>query len=195
MRSEPPRETSTAGAALSDCVVAVARARDLAAFTTLFLHFAPRLKAYFLRLGAGDRAAEELAQETLLIVWRKAALFDPAKAGASTWIYTIARNLRLSALRRERLVAGDGAAPASPPGEQWPNAEDALIASEREDRLRRALRALRPDQTRLLLLWGFEDKSHRAIERELGIPIGTVKSRLRRVLAQLRARLEGCRGE
>jgi len=179
---------------LSECILAVARSRDLAAFKTLFLHFAPRLKTYFRRLGAGPGAAEDLAQETLLAVWRKAALFDPGKAGASTWIFTIARNLRLDVARKERLAAGTDTDPSSLPGDQSPSVEEAFISFEREDRLRQALHALRPDQTRLLMLWGFEDKSHGQIERELGIPIGTVKSRLRRALALLRASLEGCRG-
>jgi RNA polymerase sigma-70 factor, ECF subfamily len=144
--------------------------------------------------GASRGLAEDLAQETLLVVWRKAALFDPRKAGASTWIFTIARNLRLDVARQERLRNSNGVEPSSPPEDQSPSAEETFISSEQEDRLRRALHALRPEQTRLLMLWGFEDKSHGQIERELGIPIGTVKSRLRRALAQLRASLEGCRG-
>ncbi|MBV8704939.1 MAG: sigma-70 family RNA polymerase sigma factor [Acetobacteraceae bacterium] len=189
---DPPGGPSPTGAALSECIVAVARAQDRAAFETLFLHFAPRLKTYFLRLGTNRGAAEDMAQETLLVVWRRAALFDPGKAGASTWIFAIARNLRLDVARRERL-AGNDIAPAPPPGDHSPSAEEAFISSEREDRLRRALHALHPDQTQLLLLWGFEDKSHGQIERETGIPIGTVKSRLRRALALLRASLEGCR--
>jgi RNA polymerase sigma-70 factor (ECF subfamily) len=191
--SDPPRDAPPTNAILSECIVAVACSRDLAAFKTLFVHFAPRLKTYFLRLGASRWAAEDLAQETLRAVWRKAALFDPGKAGASTWIFTIARNLRLDVARRERLVAGNAIEPSSPLEGQTPSAEEALISSEQEDRLRRAFRALHPNHTRLLVLWGFEDKSHSQIERELGIPIGTVKSRLRRALALLRTSLEGCR--
>ena len=194
MTSDPPPDASPTGAALSQCVLAVARSRDLVAFKTLFFYFAPRLKTYFLRLGASRGLAEDLAQETLLVVWRKAALFDPRKAGASTWIFTIARNLRLDVARQERLRNSNGVEPSPPPEDQSPSAEETFISSEQEDRLRRALHALRPEQTRLLMLWGFEDKSHGQIERELGIPIGTVKSRLRRALAQLRASLEGCRG-
>ncbi len=193
MTSDPPQDVPPTGVALSECIVAVARARDLAAFTTLFLHFAPRLKAYFLRLGTQQKAAEDLAQETLLAVWRKAALFDPTKAGASAWIYTIARNLCVDTMRRERRMVGDEFEPVPLPREQSSDAEEAFISLEQEIRLRRALHALHPEQTRLLLLWSFEDKSHRQIERELGIPIGTVKSRLRRALAQLRTSLEGCR--
>jgi RNA polymerase sigma-70 factor (ECF subfamily) len=80
----------------------VAAYRDRAAFAALFGHFAPRVKAYLLRLGAPAAVAEELAQEALLNAWRKAHLFDPAKASAATWLFTIARNLRIDALRREK---------------------------------------------------------------------------------------------
>ena len=85
-----------------DCIIAIAVRRDRAAFALLFGHFAPRLKSFFIRSGAANGLAEDLAQETLLMVWRKAALFDPARAQASTWIFTIARNLRIDARRKER---------------------------------------------------------------------------------------------
>ena len=76
--------------------------RDRAAFAALFAHFAPRVKAWLMRQGAPPAQAEDLAQEALLMVWRKAPLFDPAKASAGTWVFTIARNLRIDAIRRER---------------------------------------------------------------------------------------------
>src|SRR5690349_22031798 len=88
--------------ALNDLMLAVARDRDRAAFATLFGHFGPRLKAYLLRLGADSGTAEELVQEVMLMVWRRADSFDPALAGAGTWIFTIARNKRIDTLRRER---------------------------------------------------------------------------------------------
>src|SRR5580658_4159241 len=88
----------------ADMIGAIAARGDRAAFAALFGHFAPRVKSYMLRLGAEPRLAEELAQEALLAVWRKAAAFDPAKAAPSTWIFTIARNLRIDAARRARRV-------------------------------------------------------------------------------------------
>ena len=81
-------------------IVAIARDRDRAAFADLFEHFAPRVKSYMMRLGAPPEGAEELAQETLLIVWRRAEAYDPAKAAASTWVFAIARNLRIDVARR-----------------------------------------------------------------------------------------------
>src|SRR5882724_6582653 len=87
---------------LNALLVRVAGTRDRAAFAALFDHFAPRVKSYLLRLGASPALAEDLAQEALLSLWRKAHLFDPAKASAATWLFPIARNLRIDAIRREK---------------------------------------------------------------------------------------------
>ena len=97
------RETTPPGPAdWAAMIGAMAQAQDRAAFARLFQYFAPRVKSFMRRSGMSDQAAEELAQETLLAVWRKAATFDPASTGPSAWIFTIARNLRIDALRRER---------------------------------------------------------------------------------------------
>ena len=108
---------------LNALLVRVAQASDRAAFAALFSHFAPRVKAYLLRLGAPPALAEDLAQEALLSLWRKAHLFDPAKASAATWLFTIARNLRIDAIRREKRpeLEAEEFLPESQPG-----ADDAL---------------------------------------------------------------------
>ena len=164
---------------------AVGAARDRAAFETLFRHFAPRIKAYLLRLGASAAAAEDLAQETMLSVWRKAALFDPAKASAATWIFTVARNLRIDALRRERRPEFDPSDPAFVPDAE-PSADAALAQEEDEARLRDAIGRLSPEQAKVVELSFFADKAHSAIARELGLPLGTVKSRLRLAISRIR---------
>ncbi|HEY4123346.1 MAG TPA: sigma-70 family RNA polymerase sigma factor, partial [Rhizomicrobium sp.] len=92
---------------MNACLVSIAIRQDRAAFAVLFGYFAPRVKAYLLKLGAGPSLAEDLAQEAMIAVWRKAVLFDPTKASASTWIFTIARNLRIDAIRRERRAEYD----------------------------------------------------------------------------------------
>lgn len=171
---------------LSHLVVEVARSRDRAAFASLFDHFAPRLKTYFRQRGVASAQAEDLAQETLLLVWRKADRFDPALGSASSWIFTIARNLRIRALRREYYpVMGDAELPTV--RDDAPDPELALISADAKDRLRHALGDLPEQAIRLVMMAFFEEKSHIAIEREIGVPLGTVKSRIRRTLVRLRA--------
>jgi RNA polymerase sigma-70 factor (ECF subfamily) len=169
-------------------IAAIAQSRDRAAFATLFAHYAPRLKAYMLRLGASGDFAEEMAQETMLTVWRKAALFDPARAAAPAWIFAILRNRRIDVLRRARLVLPDiDPTEESPPA---PGADAVLDAAQRMARLRAALAALSPEQAAVVRLSFFDERPHAEIERVLGIPLGTVKSRLRLAMAKLRQILE-----
>jgi RNA polymerase sigma-70 factor, ECF subfamily len=166
----------------------VAATQDRAAFAALFAHFAPRIKAYLLRLGAPGAVAEELAQEALLSVWRKAHLFDPAKASAATWLFTIARNLRIDAIRRERRPELD---PEDFMPEPDADADAGLMLAENEGRLRIALKELPADQIQVVELSFFADKPHSQIAVELGIPLGTVKSRLRLAMARLKRAMGG----
>lgn len=180
--AEPPADPWTAA------LVAVGRTRDRDAFAGLFAHFAPRVKAYMVRLGVPAAKAEDLAQETMLAVWRKAALFDPAKAEAATWVFTIARNLRIDALRRERHpeVSDEELADRE---DESPRA-DALVASgQRARRLRAALKDLTPEQAEVVTLSFFADLAHAAIAERLGLPLGTVKSRLRLAMGKIRRAL------
>jgi RNA polymerase sigma-70 factor, ECF subfamily len=171
----------------SGCIVAIAQRRDRARFAELFQYFAPRLKSFFVRLGVAPGAAEDLAQDTMLTVWRKAEYFDPARASAATWIFTIARNLRIDMRRRERdphlLETFTDIEPGPDPGEL-------ALTSEREVRVRAALRQLTADQADVVRLSFFEDRPHPEIARALNIPLGTVKSRLRLAMNRLRALVE-----
>ena len=166
----------------------VAEARDRAAFQALFEHFAPRVKAYAMRLGASAQAAEDLAQEAMLILWRKASLFDPGRASAGTWIFTIARNLRIDLLRRERVARLDGGDPSLAP-EVEPDAGEGFALRESEEAVRLALHALPAEQRQIVMMSFFSDKPHSEIATELNIPLWTVKSRMRLAMARLRARL------
>lgn len=171
---------------LAQLVDAVGAGRDRAAFAALFRHFGPRLKAFFMRGGMTAGVAEELVQETMLSVWRKAASFDAERAGAATWVFTIARNLRIDHWRRVR----DPAAPAPEPQETPPSLEEAVMGVERDLRVRRALSGLSPEQEAVIRLSYYGDKSQSEIAGELGIPLGTVKSRVRLAMDRLRALLE-----
>jgi RNA polymerase sigma-70 factor (ECF subfamily) len=178
--------TGPDGATFSGCIVRIAERGDRDAFACLFNHFAPRVKSYLIRLGAVPEAAEELAQETLLTVWRRAAAFDPARAAASTWIFTIARNLRIDLARRDgRVPTSDDSelseAPARP--------DDALSALENYTRIGIAVASLPREQAQVISLAFFADKAHSEIAGELGLPLGTVKSRLRLAMARLRGAL------
>jgi RNA polymerase sigma-70 factor, ECF subfamily len=167
----------------SACIADIARRRDRARFSELFLHFAPRLKAFFFRLGVSSGAAEDLAQDVMLVVWRKADYFDPARASAATWIFTIARNLRVDMSRREGKPALSeeflDLADEPGPGES-------AIALERETRVRAALAQLPGDQADVIRLSFFEDRPHAEIANALDIPLGTVKSRIRLAMNRLR---------
>ena len=169
----------------ADWIAAIAQRQDRAAFAALFEFYAPRIKTMLTRLGAAADTAEDLAQETLLTVWRKAAYFDPARASASAWIYTIARNLRIDRLRgdkRAKLYAPYEMVEPEPP--QRP--DSALNATERDARLRSALKELSQEQVRVLQLSFFEGRAHGDIAALLDLPLGTVKSRVRLAMARLR---------
>ncbi len=167
---------------------AIAETRDRSAFTRLFDHFAPRVNAYMRRRGAAPAAAEELVQDVMLTVWRRAGQFDPAKAAVSTWIFTIARNRRIDTIRRERRPAPDPSDPALVPNPD-PGADAAVEQQQHGALLRLAVAKLPEEQAQLLELAYFEDKSHSAIAGELSLPLGTVKSRIRLAMNQLRTQL------
>lgn len=169
-------------------LLAVGRERDRAAFAALFGHFAPRLKAYLRRQGCDAGGAEELVQEVMLLVWRRAETYDPAQASASTWVFTIARNKRIDVLRREQRPEIDPDDPALVP-DPVEAADQRVETRETNGRLRAALKELPPEQAELLRMAYFEDKPHSVISAEQGIPLGTVKSRLRLAMERLRKAL------
>ena len=173
---------------MSALVVKVAREADKAAFTELFDHFAPRVKAYLMRLGAQAGQAEDLTQDVMVTVWRKAALFDERQASAATWIFTIARNRRIDAIRRTRRPEIDPNDPLFVPDAE-PQPDAVLVTAEREDRLRAAMAKLSDDQRALLVQAFYDGKSHSEIAAATRLPLGTVKSRLRNIFAKLRGLL------
>ena len=175
---------------LADLVEAIAAHQDKAAFATLFEHYAPRLKGYLLRLGLGPTQAEDLAQEVMVTVWRKAGQFDRAQASVATWIYRIARNRRIDAFRREQRAVLDADDPGLQPSAE-PAPDAGLDATEREEKVRAALAELPSEQVDLVRRAFYEGLSHRQIADVTGLALGTVKSRLRLAFQKLRIRLEG----
>jgi RNA polymerase sigma-70 factor (ECF subfamily) len=159
---------------------------DRQAFARLFRFFAPRVKAYLMRLGSDDAAAEDLMQDVMLTVWRRAPTYDPALAGVSTWVFTIARNRRIDALRRVRQPPVDANEPALVPSAP-PPPDSAVAAQQWEGRIAAAIATLPPEQAQMLKLAYFDDRSHSDIAEALKLPLGTVKSRLRLAIGRLRS--------
>lgn len=166
----------------------VGKEQDIEAFECIFRVYAPRVRAYMLKRARDGQLAEELMQETMMTVWRKAAQFDAGKGNPSAWIFTIARNLRIDSLRRARTPDFDPNDPAFVP-EPEPSADTAILARETEARLHAALRDLPKEQHDLLRMAFFDEVSHSEIAQRLDLPLGTVKSRIRLAFAKLRAAL------
>ncbi|EAR52848.1 RNA polymerase sigma-70 factor [Oceanicola granulosus HTCC2516] len=167
----------------ADEMRALSERRDESAFAALFAHFAPRVKAYLMRSGSAPDLAEEVAQDVMATLWRKAHLFDPAKASVNTWVYTIARNRRIDILRKRARPEPDDL----PWGhEAEADQADALALQQESERLAAALTRL-PEKQRVLVERAYYgDLSHREIADETGLPLGTIKSRIRLGLERLR---------
>lgn len=170
-------------------IVAIARTSDMAAFEALFAEFGPRVRAYLLKLTRNMQATEDLTQETMLTIWRKAGQYDPARGPASAWIFTIARNVWIDAWRKQKRPTVDPDDPALV-GDPEPDAESLLELRQNHDALHRAMLRLPPEQVDLIRLSFFEEASHSTIAKRLDLPIGTVKSRIRLAFGRLRAALE-----
>jgi RNA polymerase sigma-70 factor (ECF subfamily) len=174
------------GGVEADWATEIARVRDHGdqqAFARLFRHFAPRIKAFLIRSGSSPEFAEDCAQDVMAQIWRKAHLFEPSRASAATWIFTIARNRRIDMVRRERRPEPEDL-PWGPEAEAPP--AEAVALRQEEARLAEAIRALPEAQRRMVERAYFADLSHSEIAAETGLPLGTIKSRLRLALARLR---------
>lgn len=189
MSEKTPDIASQQAELQAEMITAVAQRQDRSAFSALFDHFAPRIKSLLMRRGATPEAAEDMAQEAMMSVWRKASYFDPARASASTWIFTIARNLRIDAVRRQKREEVYAAVENIEP-EEPERPDQVLNLSEREGRVREALKILPPDQLEVVKLAFVEGQTHAEIAQTLGLPLGTVKSRMRLAMGRLRPRLE-----
>jgi RNA polymerase sigma-70 factor (ECF subfamily) len=174
---------------LAALAAAVAQRRDKDAFISLFDYFSPRIAAYLARLGTESTQAEELAQEVMVTLWRKADQFDPAKSSLATWLYRIARNRRIDVLRRDRIDFFDPMENAHDVGED-PQTDRQIDMQQREEVLRAALNSLPEEQLMLVRLAFFEGLSHSEIAERAGLPLGTVKSRIRLAFTRLRRKLE-----
>ncbi len=171
----------------AECIARIRDAQDRQAFAELFQHFAPRVKAFLMRSGADATMAEECAQEVMATLWQKAHLFDPARASAATWIFTIARNRKIDALRKMRRPEPEEL-PWGP--EEEPDQADSLALQQETKLLEEAMASLPDKQRELIEKAYFGDLSHSEIAAETGLPLGTIKSRIRLALDRLRHKLK-----
>jgi RNA polymerase sigma-70 factor (ECF subfamily) len=174
---------------MPDLLRRIAERSDPEAFRELYEAYGPRVKAYMIRRGADPGTAEDLAQETLLTVWRKAALYSGDRGSMTTWVFAIARNLRIDRLRREvpwQELPEGRLAEAS----DEPLPDEAMAEKERQQRVQSALAALPPEQKEVVALAYLEGLSHSEIAEGLGMPLGTVKSRMRIAYQKIRQTLE-----
>lgn len=176
-------EGNTSDARWVACVEHVRDEKDQRAFAELFRHFAPRVKAFLMKSGADAALAEECAQEVMATVWRKAHLFDPERASVATWVFTIARNKKIDALRKQKRPEPEDLT-WGPEHEPDP---DAVVSLQQESKqLGKALAALPENQRVLIERAYFGELSHSEIAAETGLPLGTIKSRIRLALERLR---------
>src|SRR5215213_2048593 len=181
-QSIPPEDLATLASA-------VAERQDQQAFAQLFAHFAPRLKAYLLRIGCDAGTAEEIAQDTMVTLWRKAHLFDPQKSSLATWLHRVARHRRIDRLRRERPTVLDRNAHVLDLCDGADLFRE-VDMQQRQEAMRAALERLPKEQFVLVHLAFFDGLSHSQISERIGLPLGTVKSRIRLGFTRLRRSLE-----
>ena len=166
-------------------IVAVAESRDRKAFKRLFNYFGPRIKGFCQNNGSTADRADEVVQEAFVNVWRKANLFDPKKASAGAWIFAIARNSRIDLIRKENRPEADTTDPFFDQNE--PESPLTVLETERRSALlRNFVKELPAEQQDVLKLAFFEEKAHSEVAEELGIPLGTVKSRIRLAFSRIR---------
>jgi len=174
---------------LADCVEQIAHARSRSAFAELFEYFAPRIKSYLIRLGSDVSSAEEIMQEVMLNIWRKAEQYDRRQASVSTWIFRIARNRRIDSLRRTNKPELDAEDPMLQPAEvEQPDIT--VNRAQLEVKVREVIETLPEEQLVLLKAAFYEGLSHSEIAKAFGLPLGTVKSRIRLAFMRLRGSLE-----
>jgi RNA polymerase sigma-70 factor (ECF subfamily) len=157
--------------------------KDETAFAEIFKHFAPRVKAFLMKSGASETLAEECTQDTMATLWRKAHMFDPTRASASTWIFTIARNRKIDLLRKQRRPEPEDLTWGP---EHEPDQSDVLVLQQETEQLGKAIAELPDAQRSLIERAYFGDLSHSEIAEETGLPLGTIKSRIRLALERLR---------
>lgn len=177
---------------LCEWLTAVASQRDKQAFTHLFHFFAPKIQRIAKAKVNTDTQANEVVQETMSNVWRKASLFDGNKGAVTTWVYTIMRNVTFDMLRKMKSNKEDTLS-----DDIWPLAEAEADHNQLSDftdhlaneKLRVVIEALPENQQQVIKAYYFMEMSQDQLAVHLNLPLGTIKSRLRLALGKLKAQL------
>lgn len=184
---EPVSQSKTDFSQQTRWMLAVRDNRDRLAFEALFDHFAPRLKGFVIRSGTPAHQAEEIVQDVMLTIWRKAAMFDPHRAQVSAWIYQIARNRQIDIARKENRPMPEEL--KEEPGTE-PDASQILGLEQEAGQLKQALANLKPEQREIIEKAYLGELTHQEISAQTGLPLGTIKSRIRLGLERLRYELK-----
>ncbi|WP_120501919.1 sigma-70 family RNA polymerase sigma factor [Roseovarius sp. EL26] len=171
-------------------MLAVRDRRDKQAFSELFDFYAPRLKAFVNRSGVSSQQAEEVVQEVMLTIWRKAYMFDPHRAQVSAWIYQIARNRQIDMMRKENRPVPEE---LSVEYNDEPDVGQVVALEQETGKLKQALEHLNEEQKLMIEKAYLGELTHQEISAQTGLPMGTVKSRIRLGLERLRHELKGLR--
>lgn len=183
MQSAAPPQAPESNDDFVHLVERIRENHDRAAFAQLFRHFAPRVKAFLMKSGADAGLAEECTQEAMATLWTKAHMFDPSRASVATWVFTIARNRKIDAIRRQRRPEPEEL-PWGPEAE--PDQADVMSLRQESEKLAEAIAALPEKQKDLIQRAFFGDLTHNEIAEQTGLPLGTIKSRIRLALERLR---------
>jgi RNA polymerase sigma factor (sigma-70 family) len=170
-------------------IARIAQNGDREAFAALYAHYAPQVKRYLMRSGADPVTAEEVTQDVLLTVWRRAPTYDPGRANPNTWIFTIARNRRIDRFRKEKRPKPE-ATEIIETMQPTQGTDTQVAEGRRATAVREALASLPPEQAEVLRISYFEGRSMREMSDQTGVPLGTIKSRSRLAMIRLRQVLE-----
>jgi len=185
----PDKAAQAVSQRMRDNLVAIGKYRDEAAFHDLYAHFSGRIKSFLMGKGTQESVAEELTQEIMLIVWRRAESYNPEKAAPSTWLFTIARNRRTDYLRGNSRIEIELDDEMLEIDSTEPTQEDQVGLFQQSQILEQALNKLPQEQRQVIHLSYFRGKSHGAIAQWLDLPVGTVKSRIRLAMQSIRSEL------
>jgi RNA polymerase sigma-70 factor (ECF subfamily) len=180
--------TSTTFTEQTEWMLKVRDARDRVAFAKLFDYFAPRLRGMLMKNGFGAAQADDVIQDVMLSVWRKAHSFNPERANVSGWIFQIARNRQIDVIRKDRRPMPEELAM---PESTDIDGEQVLGIEQEAANLRAAISRLNPEQRDLVQKAYLGELTHSEIQAQTGLPLGTIKSRIRLGLERLRHELKG----